>query len=58
MSETVRTCSVCIMDDSVLPLAFDPKGQCDCCRNAMRRWPHDYFPNAEGQRRLGHSFAP
>ena len=52
MSETVRTCSVCIMDDSVLPLAFDAKGQCDCCRNAIRRWPHDYFPNAEGQRRL------
>jgi N-acetyl sugar amidotransferase len=52
MTRAPRICTVCVMDDGVAPLQFDADGQCSSCRDAQRRWPHEYFPNAEGQRRL------
>lgn len=48
--ETV--CAVCVMDDSMAPLHLDDHGQCQCCRDALARWPHEYFPGEEGVRRL------
>lgn len=52
MSKNARICSVCVMDDGAAPLEFDGNGQCNCCRDAITRWPHEYFPDAEGERRL------
>ncbi len=47
-----RVCSVCVMDGRIAPLAFDANGQCDCCRAAIARERDEYFPNAEGNRRM------
>jgi N-acetyl sugar amidotransferase len=52
MTRITRTCSFCVMDDSVAPLEFDAQGQCNCCRDALHRWPHEYFPNSDGELRL------
>lgn len=52
MTTISRICSVCVMDDGVAPLQFNAQGQCSSCRDALRRWPHEYFPNAEGESRL------
>jgi N-acetyl sugar amidotransferase len=40
------------MDDSIAPIHFDADGRCVCCRSAAARMPFEYFPNAEGERRL------
>src|SRR5438045_3261679 len=43
-----RVCSFCVMDDSI-PLRFDARGQCECCRAALTRLPQEYWPNAKGE---------
>ena len=53
MSEgkTIRVCSFCAMDDSVEGIVFDEFGQCSCCRDALARGPHEWWPGPEGRRR-------
>ncbi|MCK9381072.1 MAG: N-acetyl sugar amidotransferase [Sulfuritalea sp.] len=40
------------MDDSNRAIQFDEHGQCSCCRDALIRLPNEWWPNAEGERRL------
>ena len=51
--KTVRTCTRCVMDDSVDPtITFDEEGRCSYCTRALESAPYIYFPNAEGEKRL------
>ncbi len=52
MTQTPCTCSVCVLDTSIPSIIFDEAGQCNCCSDAFRRLPFEWFPNAEGQVRL------
>ena len=47
-----RVCTYCVMDASNPAIAFDASGQCDCCRDALRRMPHEWWPNSEGETRM------
>lgn len=47
-----RMCTVCVMDASNHAIEFDASGQCDCCRDALQRMPHEWWPNAEGEARM------
>ena len=49
---TRRVCSFCVMDDSNPTIQFDAAGQCDCCRDALKRMPHEWWPGAEGRTRM------
>jgi N-acetyl sugar amidotransferase len=40
------------MDSSNPHIAFDAGGQCNCCRDAISRRPHEWWPDAAGRRRL------
>ncbi len=31
---------------------FDDEGRCECCRDAVRRMPFEWWPNEQGQQRL------
>jgi N-acetyl sugar amidotransferase len=39
------------MDDSNLSISFDQSGQCDCCKDALWRRPHEWWPGADGKAR-------
>jgi len=47
-----RICTFCVMDSSNPNIEFDENGQCNCCRDALERKPHEWWPGEEGQRRL------
>jgi N-acetyl sugar amidotransferase len=47
-----QVCSYCVMDNSNPGVAFDENGQCICCREALARKPHEWWPTAEGRARL------
>ena len=47
-----RVCTHCVMDNSNPSIVFDANGQCDCCRDAIKRMPYEWWPGAEGQSRL------
>jgi len=47
-----RVCRVCVMDSSNPAIAFDANGQCNCCRDAITRQPHEWWPGADGQAKL------
>ncbi len=47
-----RTCTFCVMDESNPAIEFDASGQCNCCRDALRRMPHEWWPGPEGEFRL------
>jgi N-acetyl sugar amidotransferase len=47
-----RVCTFCVMDDSNPGVVFDAAGQCDCCRDALARMPHEWWPGPEGQVRM------
>lgn len=47
-----RMCTFCVMDDSNPAIEFDAAGQCNCCRDALARMPHEWWPNAEGDARM------
>lgn len=51
-NRNTRECTVCVMTDAQAPLEFDAKGQCECCRDAIARRPHEWWPGAEGETRL------
>lgn len=52
MSTTGRICSVCVMDDSNPVIQFDTNMQCNCCRDAIQRMPHEWWPGPEGDARM------
>src|SRR5258708_21350236 len=47
-----QVCSCCVMDNSNPSVTFDDSGQCTCCRDALARKPHEWWPTAEGRARL------
>lgn len=47
-----RECTVCVMDDSNPAIRFDEHGQCESCRDAFARRPHEWWPGAEGRVRM------
>lgn len=51
MVAAARVCTVCVMDTSNPAIEFDAKGQCNCCRDAQRRRPHEWWPGTEGAAR-------
>lgn len=52
MSTTGRICTVCVMDDSNPVIQFDASGQCNCCRDAIQRKPHEWWPGPDGEARM------
>lgn len=49
---TGRVCSVCVMDDSNPVIVFDDRGQCNCCRDAVARREHEWWPDERGAARM------
>lgn len=47
-----RICTFCVMDDTNPAIEFDDAGQCNCCRDALRRMPHEWWPGTEGGERM------
>jgi N-acetyl sugar amidotransferase len=47
-----RVCTFCVMDDSNPAITFDEQGRCNCCRDALRRGPFEWWPGPEGQARM------
>lgn len=52
MSTTGSICTVCVMDESNPAIRFDANGQCNCCRDAVQRKPHEWWPGPEGEARM------
>lgn len=40
------------MTEDVEEVAIGPDGQCNCCKDALARMPDEWWPNAEGERRM------
>lgn len=40
------------MDDSIPNIQFDTSGRCNCCRDAITRRTHEWWPNETGQAKL------
>jgi N-acetyl sugar amidotransferase len=53
MSGNYQICTHCVMDTSNPFIEFDEAGQCNCCKDAIERLPHEWWPNAHGERQLG-----
>ena len=51
-SPSYQVCSYCVMDNSNPGVTFDDNGQCTCCRDALARKPHEWWPTDEGRTRL------
>lgn len=51
MKESV-ICTRCVMDATDASIRFDESGRCNYCTDALNRRGTEYFPNAEGTRRL------
>ena len=47
-----RICRFCVMDSSNPAIEFDSSGQCNCCRDAVARQQHEWWPGAEGETRM------
>lgn len=47
-----RICTFCVMDATNSAIEFDATGQCNCCRDALLRKPHEWWPNPEGKARM------
>lgn len=47
-----RICTVCVMDDSNPMIVFDDTGQCNCCKDAMARREHEWWPDERGESRM------
>jgi N-acetyl sugar amidotransferase len=39
------------MDESNPAIQFDANGQCNCCKDAIQRKPHEWWPGPEGEAR-------
>jgi N-acetyl sugar amidotransferase len=44
----LRVCRFCVMDESEAGVVFDETGQCNCCRSAIERQAHEWWPGPEG----------
>ena len=53
MSEALRVCTRCVMDTSDQEITFDEHGVCNHCRHFDRITKNLWFPNQEGEKRLG-----
>jgi len=51
-SKSGRTCTLCVMDDSNPAIEFDAVGQCNCCRDALARQAHEWWPGLAGKTRM------
>jgi N-acetyl sugar amidotransferase len=51
-TKTCRTCTFCVLDESISSLSFDDKGQCNACRDALQRKQHEWWPGVEGVSRM------
>jgi len=47
-----RICTFCVMDESSTGITFDAAGQCNCCRDALARRPHEWWPGPAGRQRM------
>lgn len=45
-------CTRCVMDSSNPHISFDEMGYCNCCSDAIRRMPYEWFRGDDGRRRL------
>lgn len=45
-------CSFCVMSEDATGVVLDAYGQCNCCKNALARMSSEWWPNAEGERRM------
>jgi N-acetyl sugar amidotransferase len=52
MNKPTRICSFCVMDGSNPAIEFDANGQCNCCRDALSRRSSEWWPDAEGEKRM------
>ncbi len=52
MNSTYQVCTFCVMDSSNPFIEFDAGGQCNCCKDAIERLPHEWWPDAYGERQL------
>jgi len=52
LGRNVQVCRVCVMDANSPGVQFDETGQCDCCKASYRRWPVEWWPGEEGERRM------
>ena len=49
----LRVCTFCVMDSTDDgAIRFDRNGQCNCCRAALARLPHEWLRGPEGERKL------
>ncbi|RZN08682.1 N-acetyl sugar amidotransferase [Bradyrhizobium genosp. SA-3] len=51
-NRSYQVCSYCVMDNTNPGITFDSNGLCNCCRDAVTRKPHEWWPNDEGRARL------
>ncbi|MGY3549391.1 N-acetyl sugar amidotransferase [Bradyrhizobium sp. USDA 4469] len=55
MLQTTRkyqVCSFCVMDNRNPGVTFDERGQCVCCKEALKRKPYEWWPTNDGRRKL------
>jgi len=52
MKKKSRICTFCVMDDSNPFIEFDSHGQCNCCRDALRRRASEWWPDASGEKKM------
>lgn len=52
MNSAYQVCTFCVMDSSNPFIEFDANGQCNCCRDAIERLPHEWWPDTYGERQL------
>lgn len=45
-------CAVCVMTDDIPGVVIGDDGQCNCCKDAVARLPSEWWPGAEGERRM------
>jgi aminotransferase len=45
-------CTFCVMTDDIDGVTIGADGQCSCCKDALRRMPTEWWPDAEGDRRM------
>lgn len=45
-------CNFCVMTEGVEGVSIGPDGQCNCCKDALARMPSEWWPGAEGERRM------
>lgn len=45
-------CSFCVMTEDAAGVVVEVDGQCNCCKDALARMPNEWWPGAEGERRM------